>query len=228
MEGQRYVSSDHCSSEPRRKFLEKLGTQPDCLESGCSSTSNPQRPNDQFFTSLEAKFNDLFFVSARTNKRHHHHLSSKPLSRGQTLILPARRMIPCISRCLGDGTRRTSASSGQPAAAKFETTHNCYTQSGVNDECFCLCVSTGFYTFSGWTVAFAQEERVTEPDNCDVFGKKISKVLPNGVRMTGRVVGPPSSCGVEVTVLSTNKQHSLSGGYAGVHERRSHIQKLGG
>ena len=30
-------------SEPLRKFLEKLGTQPDRLESECSSTGNPQR-----------------------------------------------------------------------------------------------------------------------------------------------------------------------------------------
>ena len=46
-------------SEPLRKFLEKLGTQPDRLESECSSTSNPQRPDDQFFTAFEAKFNFL-------------------------------------------------------------------------------------------------------------------------------------------------------------------------
>ena len=32
-------------------------------------------------------------------------------------------------------------------------------------------------------------------DNCDVFGKKSSKVLPNAVRMTGRVVGLPSGIG---------------------------------
>ena len=103
------------------------------------------------------------------------------------------------------------------AAAKFETAHNRYTQSGVNDECFCLCGANGFYTFSGWTVAFANEERVHEPasgnkawhpkavlsvylwwvasEKCDVFGKKSSKVLPHAVRMTGRVVGLPSTSG---------------------------------
>jgi len=32
-------------------------------------------------------------------------------------------------------------------------------------------------------------------NNCDVFGKKSSKVLPHGVRMTGRVVGLPSTSG---------------------------------
>jgi hypothetical protein len=103
------------------------------------------------------------------------------------------------------------------AAAKFETAHNRYTRSGVNEECFCLCGATGFYTFSGWTVAFAQEERNHEPaadnkawhpkavlsvylwwlatDKCDVFGQKSCKVLPDGVRMTGRVVGLPSTSG---------------------------------
>ena len=50
-------------SEPLRKFLEKLGTQPDRLESECSSTGNPQRPDDQFFTALEAQFNDPQFLS---------------------------------------------------------------------------------------------------------------------------------------------------------------------
>ena len=30
-------------------------------------------------------------------------------------------------------------------------------------------------------------------ENCDVFGKKSSKVLPQEVRMTGRVVGGPST-----------------------------------
>lgn len=32
-------------------------------------------------------------------------------------------------------------------------------------------------------------------NNCDVFGKKSSKVLPHGVRMTGHVVGLPSTSG---------------------------------
>jgi len=41
-------------------------------------------------------------------------------------------------------------------AAKFETAHNRYSQSGVNQERFCLCGAPGFYPFSGWTSAFAK------------------------------------------------------------------------
>jgi hypothetical protein len=189
-------------SEPLRKFLEKLGTQPDRLESECSSTSNPQRPDDQFFTALEAQFNDPQFQA--TLPWSDAHLSSKKND-------PAH--FPLSGRRDATYLRKQWAT----AAAKFETAHNRYTQSGVNDECFCLCGATGFYTFSGWTVAFAQEERVNEPlsgnkawhpkavlsvylwslarNNCDVFGKKSSKVLPHGVRMTGRVVGLPSTSG---------------------------------
>ncbi len=62
-------------SEPLRKFLEKLGTQPDRLESECSSTSNPQRPDDQFFIALEAQFNDPQFQA--TLPWSDTHLSSK-------------------------------------------------------------------------------------------------------------------------------------------------------
>ena len=189
-------------SEPLRKFLEKLGTQPDRLESECSSTSNPQRPDDQFFTALEAQFNDPQFQA--TLPWSDAHLSSKKND-------PAH--FPLSGRRDATYLRKQWAT----AAAKFETAHNRYTRSGVNDECFCLCGSTGFYTFSGWTAAFAQDERVHEPvsgnkawhpkavlsvylwslarNNCDVFGKKSSKVLPHGVRMSGRVVGLPSTSG---------------------------------
>ena len=189
-------------SEPMRKFLEKLGTQPDRLESECSSTSNPQRPDDQFFTALEAQFNDPQFQA--TLPWSDAHLSSKKND-------PAH--FPLSGRRDATYLRKQWAT----AAAKFETAHNRYTQSGENDECFCLCGATGFYTFSGWTVAFAQDERVNEPlsgnkawhpkavlsvylwslarNNCDVFGKKSSKVLPHGVRMTGHVVGLPSTSG---------------------------------
>ena len=48
-------------SESLRPFLEKLGTQPTRLESERSSTSNPQRPDDQFFTALASEFNDPGF-----------------------------------------------------------------------------------------------------------------------------------------------------------------------
>ena len=73
-------------SEPLRKFLEKLGTQPDRLESECSSTSNPQRPDDQFFTALEAQFNDPQFQA--TLPWSDAHLSSKKNERRREKQVP--------------------------------------------------------------------------------------------------------------------------------------------
>ena len=189
-------------SESLRPFLEKLGTQPTRLESERSSTSNPQRPDDQFFTALETQFNDPGFPA--TLPWSDSHLSIKK-NVSQHFPLSGRRDVTYLRK------QRTTAQ------AKFETAHNRYTKSGVNDQCFCLCGAQGFYTFSGWTVAFAVEEKVKEPvpgnkawhpktvlsvylwwlatNNCDVFGQKSSKVLPQRVRMTGRVVGGPSTSG---------------------------------
>jgi hypothetical protein len=48
-------------SDKLRPFLDKFGTQPNRLESERSSASNPQRPDDQFFTALASEFNDPRF-----------------------------------------------------------------------------------------------------------------------------------------------------------------------
>ena len=137
-------------------------------------------------------------------------LSSKPLSRGQTLICPARRMIPRISRCLGAGTRRTCASSGRQlpqsskprtiATLKVERTTSAFAYVGRLDS----TPSRDGPLLSRYQI----KARSWHPkavlsvylwslarNNCDVFGKKSSKVLPHGVRMTGRVVGLPSTSG---------------------------------
>jgi hypothetical protein len=147
-----------------RKFLEKLGTQPDRLESECSSTSNPQRPDDQFFTALEAQFNDPQFQA--TLPWSDAHLSSKKNDAAH---------FPLSGRRDATYLRKKWAT----AAAKFETAHNRYTQSGETDECYCLCGATGFYTFSGWTVAFAQDEQYAS-------GRRITSRVGQFVRVRQR------------------------------------------
>jgi len=189
-----------CSDE-LRPFLDKFGTQPTRLESERSCVSNPQRPDDQFFTALASKFNDPGFPA--TLPWPDSHFEDKNGSRH--FQLSGRREVTYLRK------------QWTATQARFEAENNRYTRSGVNDQCFCLCGAQGFYTFSGWTVAFEEQEKKKEPqsnnkawhpkavrnvylwwlatENCDVFGKKSSKVLPQEVRMTGRVVGGPSTSG---------------------------------
>jgi hypothetical protein len=172
--------------------MERLGTQSDRLETQVSCAGNPQGPDDHFFEVLtEVYNNDQFHAVIPWADEH--------FTAGAMFKLEGRRDATYLRQ------------QWAKMSAKFEVAFQRFNRSGMNDQCFCQCGATGFYSCTGWTTAWGECEKLRTPavgnkawhppadktvwvffkagEFSPSFRAKSSKVLPQSVRRTGNVKG---------------------------------------